>query len=110
MLSEKPALVFQPGSSGFPLLLIDGAEFVFIRIGVVTMECEHLRNEPSARAAVEMHYNIEGVAYIALDGPIRELDSTLKDATRKPGEALLGRCRVDGRETARVTCIENLQK
>jgi hypothetical protein len=57
-----------------------------------------------------LHYNVERIADIALDRPIREFDSTLKDATRKPGEALLGRCRVDCRETPRVTCIEKLQE
>src|SRR5260370_36335409 len=99
MLSEKPALFFLPRSSGFLVLLIDGAEFVFICVGVITMDCENLGNEASARSAVEMHYNIERVAYVALDGSIRELDSTLKHATRKPGQALLRRCRVDSRET-----------
>src|SRR5208283_2018192 len=110
MLSEKPALVFQPGSSGFLLLLINGAEFVFIRVGIITMDCENLGNETSARAAVEMHYDIERIADIALDGPIWEFNSTLEDAARKPSEALLGRRCMDGRETARVTGIEKLQE
>jgi hypothetical protein len=71
------------------VLLIDCAEFVFVGVGVITMDREYLGNKASARAAVEMYYDIERVADIALDGPIRKLDPTLKHATRKPSEALL---------------------
>jgi hypothetical protein len=92
------------------VLLIDCAEFVFVGVGVITMDCEDLGNKASARAAVEVHYNVKGIADIALDGPIWKFDSTLKDAARKPGKSLLGGRCMDGRETARVTCIEKLQE
>ena len=78
------------------MLLINCAEFVFVGVGVITMDCENLGNKAPARATVEVHYNIERIADIALDGPIREFNPTLKHATRKPGETLFGRCRVDG--------------
>ena len=74
------------------------------------MDFEDLGNEASARAAVEVHYNVDRIADIALDGPIREFDSTLENATRKPGETLLGRRCMDSRETAGVTGIEKLQE
>ena len=74
------------------------------------MDCENLGNKASARAAVEVHYNVEGITDIALDGPIRKLNSALEDAARKPSETLLGRRCMDGRETARVTGIEKLQE
>ena len=92
------------------MLLVYCAEFVFVGVGVITMDFENLGNKAPARAAVEVHYDIERIADIALDGPIRELNPALKNATRKPGETLLGRCRVDGREAPRVTCIEKLQE
>ena len=57
-----------------------------------------------------MHDNVERIADIALDGAIREFNPTLKDAARKPSETLLGRVRMDGRKTARMTCIEKLQE
>jgi hypothetical protein len=74
------------------------------------MDREDLRNKASARAAVEVHYNVKGIADIALNGPVRKLNSALEDAARKPSEPLLGRRCMDGRETARVTCIEKLQE
>jgi len=47
------------------------------------MDRKDLGNKASARAAVEVHYNVEGITDIALDGPIRKLNSALEDATRK---------------------------
>ena len=74
------------------------------------MDCENLGNKASARAAVEMHYDIKRVADVALDRPIRELNPALENATCKSGKTLLsGRC-MDGRETTRVTRIEKLQE
>ena len=93
--------VFQSRSSGFLVLLIDCAEFVFVRVGVIPMNFEHLGNKPSTGPPFELHYNVKRIADIALDGPIRQFDPALKDAARKPGETLLGRRCVDGRETAR---------
>ena len=78
------------------MLLVYGAEFVFVGVGVITMDCENFGNKAPARATVEVHYNIERIADIALDGPIREFNSTLEDATRKPGKTLLGGCCMDG--------------
>src|ERR1700681_3542180 len=95
-------------SSRFLSLLVDCAEFVFVGIRVVPMDFEHLRNKAPAGPPFELHYNVERIADVALDCPIRQLDSTLKDATRKPGETLLGRRCMDGRETARVSRIEKL--
>ena len=92
------------------MLLINCAEFVFVGVGVITMDREDLGNKASARAAVEVHYNVKRIADIALDGPIRKLNSALEDAARKPGKSLLGGRCMDGRETARVTCIEKLQE
>ena len=92
------------------MLLIDGAEFVFVGVWVITMNRKDLGNKTSARAAVEVHYNVEGITDIALDGPIRKLNSALEDATRKTGKSLLSGRGMDGRETARVTGIEKLQE
>ena len=92
------------------MLLVDGAEFVFVGVGVIPMDFEHLRNKAPAGPPFELHYNVERIADIALDRPIREFNSTLKDATRKPGETLLGRRCMDGREAAGVTRIEKLQE
>jgi hypothetical protein len=90
--------------------LINCTEFIFISVGVITMDCENLGNKASTRAAVEMYYYIERVADIALDRPIRELNSALENATCKSGKTLPRRCCVDCREAARVTCIEKLQE
>ena len=74
------------------------------------MDRENLGNEAPARAAVEMYYDIERVADIALDGPIREFNPTLENAARKAGKTLPRRRCMDCRETSRVTCIEKLQE
>jgi hypothetical protein len=74
------------------------------------MNRKDLGNKASAWAAVEVHYNVEGITDIALDGPIRKLNSALEDTTRKTGKSLLSRRCMDGRETARVTGIEKLQE
>jgi len=92
----------------FLTLLVDGGEFVFVCVWVIPMDFEHLRNEAPTGPPFELHYNVERIADIALDGPIWQFDSTLKDATRKPGETLLGRRSMDGRETSGVTRIEKL--
>jgi hypothetical protein len=90
------------------VLLVYRGEFEFVGIGVIPMDFEHLRNEAPTGPPFELHYNVEGIADIALDGPIREFDPTLENATRKPGETLLGRSCMDGREAARVARIEKL--
>ena len=110
MLLERIVLDFQFQSSKFLLPLVYRAEFVFVGVGVITMDREDLGNKASARAAVEVHYNVNRIADIALDGPVREFNPTLEDATRKTGDTLLGRRCMDGRETARMTCIEKLQE
>jgi hypothetical protein len=92
------------------VLLIDCAEFVFVGVGVIPMDFEHLRNKAPTGSPFELHYNVKRIADIALDGPIREFNPTLEDAARKPSETLLGRRCMDGRETARVTGIEKLQE
>jgi hypothetical protein len=74
------------------------------------MDFEHLRNKAPAGPPFELHYNVERIADIALDGPIWQFDSTLKDATRKPSQTLLGRRCMDGREAAGVSGIEKLQE
>jgi hypothetical protein len=74
------------------------------------MDFEHLRNKPPTGPPFELHDNVKRIADVALDSPIREFNPTLKDAARKPGETLLGRRCMDGRETARMTCIEKLQE
>src|ERR1700676_1139816 len=97
-------------SSMFLTLLVDGGEFVFVCVWVIPMDFEHLRNKPPTGPPFELHDNVKRIADITLDGPIREFNPTLKDAARKPGETLLGRRCMDGRETARMTCIEKLQE
>src|ERR1700692_3240131 len=101
---------FRFRSSRFLTLLVDGGEFVFVSVGVIPMDFEHLRNEAPTGPPFELHDNVKRIADITLDGPIREFNPTLKDAARKPSETLLGRGCMDGRETARVTCIEKLQE
>src|ERR1700719_1099007 len=108
MLLERIVLDFQFQSSKFLVLLVYSGEFEFVGVGVISMDFEHLRNETPAGPPFELHYNVERIADIALDRPIREFDSTLKDTTRKPGETLLGGRCMDGREASRVTCIEKL--
>src|ERR1700680_1592103 len=110
MLLERIVSDFQFQSSKFLLPLIYRAEFIFVGVGVISMDFEHLRNETPAGPPFELHYNVERIADIALDGPIREFDPALKDATRKTGETLLSRRCMDCRETARMTCIEKAQK
>ncbi len=97
-------------SSVILVFLVDRAEFEYVGVGVIAMDFEHLGNKAPAGPPFELHYDVERIADIALDGPIRQFNSTLKDATRKPSETLLGRVRMDGRETARVTRIEKLQE
>ena len=48
-------MVFQFRSLRFLVLLIDCAEFVFVGVGVITMDREDLGNKASARAAVEVY-------------------------------------------------------
>src|ERR1700688_4985587 len=108
MLRERIVSDCQFQLSKFLLPLVYLAEFVFVRVGVISMDFEHLRNETPTGSPFELHYNVERIANIALDRPIWQLDSTLKDTTRKPGETLLGRRCVDGREAAGVPRIEKL--
>ena len=110
MLLAQIVSDFQFQSSKFLLPLIYRAEFVFVGVGVISMDFEHLRNETPTGPPFELHDNVKRIADIALDGPIREFNPTLKDAARKPSETLLGRRCMDGRETARVTGIEKLQE
>jgi len=52
------------------VLLIDCAEFVFVGVGVITMDRKDLGNKASARAAVEVHYNV-GVRQARGENPAR---------------------------------------
>ena len=52
------------------MLLIDCAEFVFVGVGVITMDRKDLGNKASARAAVEVHYNV-GVRQARGENPAR---------------------------------------
>ena len=110
MLLERIVLDSQFQSSKFLLPLVYRAEFVFVRVRVISMDVEHLRNETPTGSPFELHYNVERIADIALDGPVREFNPALEDATRKTSEALIGRRCMDGRETAGMTCIEKLQE
>src|ERR1700681_2395581 len=110
MLLERIVSDCQCQSSKFLLPLVYRAEFVFIGVGVISMDFEHLRNETPTGSSFELHYNVERIADIALDRPIREFNPALEDATRKTSEPLLGRRCMDGRETARMTCVEKLQE
>jgi hypothetical protein len=78
------------------VLLVYSGEFEFVGVGVISMDFEHLRNETPAGSPFELHYNVERIADIALDRPIREFNPALKDATHKPGETLFGRRCMDG--------------
>src|SRR5208283_427975 len=53
---------------------------------------------------------MKGVADIALDGAVRQLDAALQDTARKAGETLSGRVGMNGGQCSRVTRIEKLQK
>src|SRR5580698_8385096 len=110
MLLERIVLDFQIQSSKFLVLLVYSGEFEFVGVGVISMDFKNLRNKTPAGPPFELHYNVERIADIALDRPIREFNSTLQDAARKAGETLLGGSCMDGREATRVTRIEKLQQ
>jgi hypothetical protein len=53
------------------------------------MDCEDLRNKASARAAVEVHYNVKGIADIALNGPKANVKPETTMATRESPRAMV---------------------
>ena len=57
------------------------------------MDREDFGHKASTGASVEVYYNVQGVADVALDGPVRKLDPALENAACKPGKTLFRRCR-----------------
>ena len=92
------------------LPLVDRAVVEEIGIGVVIVDFEDLGDIAAPRPTLNLNHDMEGVADIALDGAVRQLDAALQNAAREAGEALSGRVGVDGGQCPRVACIEKLQK
>jgi hypothetical protein len=90
--------------------LVDHAVVEKIGVGVVAVDFEDFRDIAASRPAIDLNHDMEGVADIALDGAVGQLDAALEDTAREPGETLSGRVGVNGGQCPRVTRIEKLQK
>ena len=90
--------------------LVDCAEVVLVQIGIVAIDFDHLGNKAPAWSPFELHNNIHRIADVCLDRFIGQVNSALENATGESCEGLLGRCRMNGRETSRMTRVEELQE
>ena len=70
--------------------LIDHAEVVFVQVGVIAIDFDHLRNKASAWSPFELHDNIHRIADVGLDRFIGQVNSALEEATGESREALPG--------------------
>src|SRR6266404_3715342 len=83
---------------------------VFILVGIVAVDFHDFGDEAAARAAFEVHDDVERIADVGLDGAVGQVHAALQDAAREPCESLPRRGGMDGRETAGVSGVEKLQE
>src|SRR5947207_1916050 len=102
------ASVFQERSWLLLAALVDYAEIVLVQVGIVAIDFDHLGNKAPAWSPFELHDDAKRISGIGLDGPVGQVNSALENATGESCEGLLGRCRMNGRETSRMTRIEEL--
>jgi hypothetical protein len=86
------------------------SEVVLVEIGIVAIDFDHLRNEAPAWSPFELHDNAKQISGVGLDRSAGQVNSALENATGESCEGLLGRCRMNGRETSRMTRVEELQE
>lgn len=58
-------------------------ELKLIRIGVVFLDLDDLRNKAASRTAFELNNDVERVADVGRNGAIREFDAALQNTTRE---------------------------
>jgi len=58
-------------------------ELKLIRVGVVFIDLNNLRNKAASRTAFELDDDVERVADVGLDGTIRQFDAALQNAARE---------------------------
>ena len=75
--------------------LVDHAEVVFVEIGIVAIDFDHLGNKAPAWSPFELHDDAKRISGIGLDGSVGQVNSALEDATGESCEALFGGRRVD---------------
>jgi hypothetical protein len=90
--------------------LEDGTVIEQVCVGVVSVDQEDFGNISAPRPPLDLDDHIKRIGNVGLDGPVRELDTTLQDTTRETRETLLCGVCVDGRERAGVPGIEKLQQ
>src|SRR5258705_1441153 len=97
-------------SSGFLRSDIDSAKVEKVSVGIVTVDLEDFGNESSPRPAFELDEDVQRIADIGFDRPVREIDAALQNTTREASEALLRGTRMDGRKGASVGRVQKLQE
>jgi hypothetical protein len=83
---------------------------VFILVRIVALDFHDFGDEAPAGAAFEMHYNVERIADVGLDGAVGEVHAALQYAAGESREALPCRRSMNGRKTAGVSGVKKLQE
>ena len=83
---------------------------VFVPVGIVSVDFNDFRDEAPARAALEVHDDVDGIPHVGLDGAIGQVHAALQDAAREAGKALPCGSGVDGRKAPGVSGVEKLKE
>src|SRR5258708_4105976 len=86
------------------------AVVVFITVGIVTVNFHDLGDEATARAAFEVHDDVDGITDVRLDRAIGQVNAALQNAACESGQCLSCGSRMDGGKAPRVSCVEKLQQ
>ena len=92
------------------MMVENKAVAVFIAIGIVAMNFHDFGDEAPARAAFEVHNDVDGVTDVRFDGAVRQVHAALQNTARESGKALLGGRGMDRRKTAVVSGVNKLQE
>src|SRR5712664_4572439 len=86
------------------------AVVVFIAIGIVAVDFHDFGDETPARAAFEVHDDIDGIADVGFDSAVWKVHAALQNAARESGQALPCGSGVYSGKAPRVSGVEKLQE
>src|SRR5208282_5520113 len=86
------------------------AEVEQVSVGIVALDFEYFRDEPSSRAPLDLHDHLQRISNVALDGAVRQLNAALQDTTCKARETLPRGTGVDCGESPGMSRVQKLQK
>ena len=89
---------------------IDRGEIKKVGIGIVAVDFKNFGDVPTPRPALDLNHDMQAVADIALDGAVRQLDTTLQDTAREARKPLFRGACVDGGNRPRMARIQKLQE